>query len=100
MYKLDGDVAPGYEPISEQFATFYKEGLDKNSQLCIYVGEQKVIDIWGCTPQKAKPLYGPEHATQIWGSSKVCGSIMMAVMKDKGLISYDEKVSTYWPEFA
>ena len=25
---------------------------------------------------------------------------MMAILRDKGLLSYDEKVATYWPEFA
>ena len=27
-------------------------------------------------------------------------AIMMAIMRDKGHLNYNEKVATYWPEFA
>lgn len=33
-------------------------------------------------------------------SSKVVSSILMAIMVSNGHLKYDEKVSTYWPEFA
>jgi CubicO group peptidase (beta-lactamase class C family) len=36
----------------------------------------------------------------VFSSGKVVGAFLIAVLRDKGLISYDEKVSTYWPEFA
>jgi CubicO group peptidase (beta-lactamase class C family) len=32
-------------------------------------------------------------------NSKTNSSIVMALMKEKGLLDYNEKVSTYWPEF-
>jgi len=33
-------------------------------------------------------------------SGKSVASILLAKMAEKGVMSYDEKVSTYWPEFA
>jgi CubicO group peptidase (beta-lactamase class C family) len=32
-------------------------------------------------------------------NSKTNSSIVLALLKDKGLLDYNEKVSTYWPEF-
>jgi hypothetical protein len=33
-------------------------------------------------------------------SSKIVSSILMGIMVSRGLLKYDEKVATYWPEFA
>jgi CubicO group peptidase (beta-lactamase class C family) len=35
-----------------------------------------------------------------FSSSKTLTAICIACMVDKGLLDYNEKVSTYWPEFA
>ena len=36
----------------------------------------------------------------IFSSGKQIETIIMALLVDKGLVQYEEKVSTYWPEFA
>jgi hypothetical protein len=37
-------------------------GSDVNSQLCVYVRGEKVIDLWGAAAEKYKPdpKYGPD----------------------------------------
>ena len=57
-----------------------------------------VIDLCGTTPGKVP--YTADTTCNLWSSGKSIGSILMAIMKDKGLLSYEEKVCTYWPEFA
>jgi CubicO group peptidase (beta-lactamase class C family) len=58
-----------------------------------------VVDLWGTTSGWEKTLT-PDHITNIFSSGKVLGSIIFAFLKDQDLISYDDKVATYWPEFA
>ena len=36
----------------------------------------------------------------MFSSGKSIAAIVTALMVDRGLLDYDEKVSTYWPEFA
>ena len=36
----------------------------------------------------------------IFSSGKSLVALVVAMLVDKGLLDYDEKVSTYWPEFA
>ena len=36
----------------------------------------------------------------IYSSGKCVAAILMAIMRDKGLIEYDAPVHKYWPEFA
>ena len=77
----------------------YRTGLDTESQLCVYVGDKKVIDIWGASPSKGM-VYTPDTTCSLFSAGKTVAAICMAIMKDKGLLSYEEKVCTYWPEFA
>lgn len=65
----------------------------------MYVGERKVIDVFGETTKENKNFDG-DMTTCVWSSGKTIASILMAVMRDRGHIDYDERVSNYWPEFA
>jgi CubicO group peptidase (beta-lactamase class C family) len=59
-----------------------------------------VVDLWGTTPNAKKEEFSPNHILNIFSSGKVLGSIIFAFLRDQDLLSYDEKVATYWPEFA
>ena len=101
-YKVWGHVEKGFEPVLQRFIELFEEGVEKNSQLCVYHKEDKVIDIWGETPgYPDKNLkYTPDSLTTIFSNGKTVAAVMMAVLHDKGLIDYGEKVAKYWPEFA
>ena len=59
-----------------------------------------VIDLYGKNEKKwGDGEFGPNSMTQIMSSGKSVASILLAKMCEKGM-SYDEKVSTYWPDFA
>ena len=94
---INGHVEPGFEEVKKQFEKLYSQGMDTDSQLCVYVGDKKVIDIWGASKDKG---YTPDSVSIIYSSGKSLSPICMAIMKDKGLIKYEEKIGTYWPEFA
>ena len=44
-YQTGGSVAPGFEPVREAFEQNFLNGLESRAQLCVYVGEEKVIGI-------------------------------------------------------
>ena len=46
-----------------------------------------------------KPGFTADHKTCIFSSGKSVAGVVFSIMVDKGLIKYDEKVITYWPEF-
>ena len=48
-YEIHGHVSPGYEPVLETFREHFEQGREENAQCCAYVGEEKVVDIWGTT---------------------------------------------------
>jgi CubicO group peptidase (beta-lactamase class C family) len=46
-YIIHGTCEEGFESVKELFEHFYKKKLDDRSQLCIYVGEKCVVDLYG-----------------------------------------------------
>jgi CubicO group peptidase (beta-lactamase class C family) len=71
--------------------------------LCIYVGKEKVVDVYGRTPSYNKEegiTYNSDTTTNIMSCGKMIASILMAIMKDKKLLNYEDKISVHWPEFA
>ena len=102
-YNIQGSVKSGYESIKQMFESFYKDELDLNSQLCIYVDNEVVVDLCGHTPEDERNkdhTFGPDTTTTIWSSGKAVADIMMAILFDQGCFRYEDKVCTHWPEFA
>ncbi len=97
-YRVEGVAAKGFEPVKETFEKLFRQGREACSQLCVYQGQEKVVDLWGSAD--GDKSYGPDTQQIIFSSSKCVTALVVACMVDKGLLSYDEKVSKYWPEFA
>jgi CubicO group peptidase (beta-lactamase class C family) len=94
--EINGTVSPGYESVKEMFTDNFRKGREESAQLCVYVGEEKVVDIWGST---TIPSYTADTLTNVFSSTKSLTAIAMAVMQDRGLIKYGAKIAEYWPEF-
>jgi CubicO group peptidase (beta-lactamase class C family) len=72
-------------------------GYDKTSQLCVYVGEELVINVV-MSPKFDKIT--ADHKTIISGASQAVSAIIFARLVDQGLIDYPTPISKYWPKFA
>ena len=96
--QVEGFVADGFEPVQELFENNFKAGLEVSSQLCVYVGNEKVVDLWGTVDKRSK--FGPDDLIPVFSSSKSLTSIVLALLVDRQLLDYGEKISYIWPEFA
>ena len=45
--KIEGYCHEDYEPVKKQFEHMIKKGVEENAQLCVYVGGDCVIDLYG-----------------------------------------------------
>jgi len=94
---VEGFVAPGYENVRKMFEENFRRGSDESSQLCVYVGEEVVVDLWASTSHSS---YDGDTLTNVFSSTKSITAIAMAALLDLGLINYSDKISQHWPEFA
>ena len=91
-YGVKGFVKPGFEHVLSKYEELFAKEEDKRSQLVVYVGSEKVIDLYGGVSR--------DNVTNFYSNGKSVAAIIMSTLHDKGLFSYDDLVSKHWPEFA
>ena len=96
--QAEGFVAPGFESVKEMFENNFSRGAEESAQLCVYVGEEMVVDLWCSTSTDNN--YTGDTLTTVFSSTKSLTAIAMAGLVDKGLINYSDKIASHWPEFA
>ena len=57
--RIAGSCSPGYEPVKELFLQNFKNGLEDNAQLCVYVNNVCVVDLYGSAMGDSD--YGPDN---------------------------------------
>jgi CubicO group peptidase (beta-lactamase class C family) len=99
---VTGTVAPGWEGVREAFAMNFAEGLEQGSQLCVYHEGKLCVDLCGVHPdtQMGHGTYDHNALQCVWSSGKNAEVITMAILTDRGLLSYDDPIAKHWPEFA
>ena len=55
---ISGTCINDFEPVRKLFYKGFVEGKEENAQLCIYLGDQCVVDLWGSF--KGIEDYGPD----------------------------------------
>ena len=113
---LEGHCDKQYEPVKEKLRDMLKNGLEDNLQLCVYVDGKCVIDLYGSATgdmnydaekiQVCRKSHSPSNISHnnnllqtIFSSGKSFESVALAILYDKGLFEYEDKVTKYWPEF-
>lgn len=94
-------VAPGWEPVRETFVANLTSGADRGAGVAIVHRGQVVVDLVGGHRDKAGDVpYDGDTLQLVFSTTKGIVSIAVAMCVERGLLDYNEKVATYWPEFA
>lgn len=96
--QINGSVAPGFEPVKQQFEYDMRTMIEKQAQLCVYYRGEKVVDLWASTTPGNS--FTADTLINVFSSGKSLEAVAVAALVNKGLLSYDDKIVTYWPEFA
>ena len=94
-------VRPGWEGVAEAFATNIAAGDEVGAGCAVYHRGELVVDLVGGHFDAARTQPYTDEALQlVFSTTKGVTAIAVAMCVQRGLLDYDEKVSTYWPEFA
>jgi CubicO group peptidase (beta-lactamase class C family) len=98
---IHGSVAPGFEAVKIEFEKNFAERDELGAACAIYHRGQKVVDLWGgVRDEKTRAPWEEDTLVLVFSTTKGVSALTMALAHSRGLLDYDEKVSTYWPEFA
>ena len=96
-----GDVSPGFEKVRDVFHENFVRRRELGAACCAYYRGDKVVDLWGGIRNKATgEPWQRDTMVIIYSATKGLAAMALALAHSRGLIDYDERVSTYWPEFA
>lgn len=95
--QIQGVVAPGFESVRTLYECNMNNLAEENAQLCIYYQGKKVVDLWASTTNDSH--FSADSLINIFSSGKSLESIAVASLVDRGLLSYDAKITDYWPDF-
>jgi len=100
-HPINGQVNRGFDAVRDAFADNFARRGELGSGCCAYCRGDKVVDLWGGVRNKqtGEPW---EHDTMviIYSATKGLAAMTLAVAHSRGWLDYEERVSTYWPEFA
>jgi CubicO group peptidase (beta-lactamase class C family) len=98
---ITGHVSPGFEPIRDAFIQNFARRHELGGACCAYVHGEKVVDIWGGLrdKQSGEP-WEQDTMVIVWSATKGLAAMTLAVAHSRGWLDYEERVCTYWPEFA
>jgi len=98
---IEGSVSHGFEPVREAFVENFIRRGELGAACCIYQHGDKVVDLWGGVRDRTSgDPWRADTMTLVHSSTKGLSAMVLAIMHSRGWLDYDERVCTYWPEFA
>ena len=98
---IQGYVSKGFEAVRDAFLENFSCRNELGAACCVYRHGEKVVDLWGGIRNKATGEPWEEDTMVIVHSAtKGMAAMTLALAHSRGWLDYDERVCTYWPEFA
>lgn len=99
--QIQGDVSEGLGPVRDAFRDNFRSRNELGAACCVYLNGEKVVDLWGGIRNKrtGEPWL-EDTMVLVHSATKGFSAMTFAVAHSRGWLDYDERVSTYWPEFA
>jgi CubicO group peptidase (beta-lactamase class C family) len=101
MSVVNGHCDPQFEAVSQLLHEYLSSGEELGASLAVNINGKDVIDIWGGhTDSEKSQVWNRDTITNVMSCSKLVTNLAALILIDRGILDVNEKVSTYWPEFA
>lgn len=98
---IRGDVAEGYGPVMDVFRDNFAERGEVGAACAVYRDGVKVVDLWGgYMDGRTREPWRQDTVVTMMSTTKGVSSLALALAHSRGLLDYDARVATYWPQFA
>ena len=97
---LLGTHERGFEPLAKSLQTILREPPFGGAAVCLYLHGQPVFNMWGGPRNPEGDPWQESTPSVSYSTSKGVVATALHILKDRGLVKYDDPVVRYWPEFA
>ena len=99
--EIHGECDPQFSKVKETFEKLYQEDREIGSCFAVYKDGNPLVNLWGGFQDKDKTKpWQKDNLVTLYSTTKGVAAFCIALAMEKGLLKYEEKVSTYWPEFS
>jgi CubicO group peptidase (beta-lactamase class C family) len=100
-YPLRGRYDERFRPVVDAFIENFTSEEELGAGTSVVLDGETVVDLWGGWARADQSQEWDEHSTVCMMSvAKGVTGICVNMAIDRGLIDPDERIATYWPEFA
>jgi CubicO group peptidase (beta-lactamase class C family) len=98
---IHGHCHPRFAEVADEFERNFTERGDIGASVCIIVGGEEVVNLWGgvADPDTNAP-WQEDTLTVVMSATKGATALCAHILADRGLLDFDAPVVEYWPEFA
>jgi CubicO group peptidase (beta-lactamase class C family) len=101
LHAVEGHVSRGFENVRDAFIENFTRRRELGGACCVYLHGEKVVDLWGGIRNKQTGEPWEENTMVIvYSTTKGLAAMTLAIAHSRGWLNYEERVCTYWPEFA
>jgi CubicO group peptidase (beta-lactamase class C family) len=98
---VQGHADPPFEKLKQALEEKIASGEELGASIVLNIDGKNVVDIWGGYFDEAKTQpWQSDTITNVWSSTKTIATFALLVAHERGLLSVDDPVAKYWPEFA
>lgn len=98
---VEGSVSRPFAAVREAFIKNFARRHELGGACCVYLQGTKVVDLWGGIRNKetGEP-WERDTMVIVHSATKGLAAMTLAMAHSRGWLNYEERVATYWPEFA
>lgn len=97
--RIYGFVRPGFEAVRDAFVQNFLEGRERGASCSVIRHGETLVELWAGEQARGQP-WRRDTLVNVFSTTKGAAALCCAILADRGLLDYNEKVSKYWPEFA
>jgi CubicO group peptidase (beta-lactamase class C family) len=96
----EGTCKKGYERVAEAFAQNFAERGEIGASVCLTVGGETVVDLWGGVAHaKTNTPWSKNTVSTVFSCTKGATALCAHVLASQGKLDLDAPVTELWPEF-
>jgi CubicO group peptidase (beta-lactamase class C family) len=99
--KVEGFVAAGFERVREAFAANFAAEREVGASFAVTRDGELVAELWGGFRDAARTKpWTRDTLVNVWSTTKGLAALCVAMLVERGKLSYEQTVASVWPEFA
>ena len=98
-HPISGSAHPRFKRVERAFLENFQLRGELGASVCVWYQGRRVVDLWGgFTDRAGVSEWRADTLTNMFSVTKGLVATSFLMLVDRGVISYDDPVSRYWPE--